>query len=67
MAMSQAKKARMKRVREGKLDPAIHRSAFATLDLRTKRTKTKQEKLNQKKYKPSYSSAERDSLYFLFT
>lgn len=65
MAISQAKKARMKRVREGKLDPAIHRSAFATLDLRTKRTKTKQAKLNQKKYKPSYSNAEQDSLYFL--
>ncbi|MBA3925925.1 uracil phosphoribosyltransferase [Listeria rustica] len=66
MAISQAKKARMKRVREGNLDPSIHRSAFATLDLRTKRTKTKQAKLNQKKYKPSYSNTEQDSLYFLF-
>ncbi|WP_430534515.1 hypothetical protein [Listeria rocourtiae] len=64
MAISKAKKARIKRVREGGLDPTIHRSVFATIDLRTQRTKTKQEKVNQKKYKQSYSDDGQECLYF---
>ncbi|TDR55634.1 hypothetical protein DFP96_101577 [Listeria rocourtiae] len=66
MAISKAKKTRMKHVREGGADPTIHRSVFATIDLRTQRTKTKQEKVNQKKYKQSYSAVGKECLYFLY-
>lgn len=64
MANSHAKKQRLKRIRKGRLDPTMHRSAFATLDLRTKRTKTKQEKQDQQKYKPFYPKDGQDGLYF---
>ncbi|OYD59539.1 hypothetical protein CGZ90_06505 [Fictibacillus aquaticus] len=51
MAKSKAKKQREKSVREGKRSPASGRSIYAIADLRTRRTKTKQEKLQQNKHK----------------
>ncbi|TDL31718.1 hypothetical protein E2R51_10840 [Jeotgalibacillus sp. S-D1] len=53
MARSKAQKHRKKLLREGRLDPQIKRSPFAALelDLRTKTTKTKQEKLHQSKHR----------------
>ncbi|MFF2875208.1 hypothetical protein ACFVR2_02680 [Gottfriedia sp. NPDC057991] len=51
MSKSKARKLREKLVREGKRNPELSRSSFAMLDLNTRRTKTKQEKLNQVKHK----------------
>ncbi|UPM56582.1 hypothetical protein [Gottfriedia acidiceleris] len=51
MSKSKARKLREKLVREGKRNPESSRSSFAMLDLNTRRTKTKQEKLNQVKHK----------------
>lgn len=45
MAKSNAKKSREKMVREGKRNPETSRGVYALTDLRTKTTKTKQEKL----------------------
>ncbi|QFT90611.1 hypothetical protein FIU87_18360 [Bacillus sp. THAF10] len=47
MAKSKAKKLREKLVREGRRNPENDRSAYAMADLRTRTTKTKQEKLNK--------------------
>ena len=57
MARSKAQKQRQKSLREGRLDPQIKRSPFSQidLDLRTKTTKTKQEKLNQRKHRNQLS------------
>lgn len=53
MARSKAQKHRKKLLREGRLDPQIKRSPFASneLDMRTKTTKTKHEKLHQRKHR----------------
>lgn len=51
MAQSQAKKQRQKLIREGKRSPELSRSPFAFQDLRTRKTKTKQEQLHRQKYK----------------
>ncbi|PFH90706.1 MULTISPECIES: hypothetical protein [unclassified Bacillus (in: firmicutes)] len=51
MSKSKARKLRDKLVREGNRNPELSRSSFAMLDLNTRRTKTKQEKLNQVKHK----------------
>ncbi|WP_239254420.1 hypothetical protein [Listeria ilorinensis] len=51
MAKSKAKKQREKWIREGHLDPVMKRSPFHTLDLHTRITKTKKDKLYQKKRK----------------
>ncbi|PGL72525.1 hypothetical protein [Bacillus sp. AFS055030] len=51
MSKSKARKLRDKLVREGKRNPELSRSSFAMLDLNTRKTKTKQEKLNQVKHK----------------
>jgi hypothetical protein len=51
MAKSKAKKIREKSVREGRRSPVSGRSIYAIADLRTRRTKTKQEKLQQNKHK----------------
>jgi hypothetical protein len=51
MSKSKARKLRDKLIREGKRNPELSRSSFAMLDLNTRRTKTKQEKLNQIKHK----------------
>ncbi|AZK48330.1 hypothetical protein [Paenibacillus lentus] len=47
MAKSKAKRMRDKLIREGKRNPALSRSPFAAADLRTRRTKTKQELMSQ--------------------
>ncbi|MFB7142887.1 MULTISPECIES: hypothetical protein [unclassified Bacillus (in: firmicutes)] len=51
MSKSRAKKLREKLTREGNRNPELSRSPFSMLDLNTRRTKTKQEKLNQVKHK----------------
>lgn len=51
MARSKAKKLRQKLVREGKRSPELSRSPFASADLRTRKTKTKQELIHTQKYK----------------
>ncbi|WP_099225316.1 hypothetical protein [Listeria costaricensis] len=51
MAKSKAKKQREKWMREGHLNPEIKRSPFHALDLHTRVTKTKKDKLYQKKRK----------------
>lgn len=50
MAKSKAKKMREKRVREGRIDPAINRGVYALADLSTRRNKTKKGSLYQNKY-----------------
>lgn len=51
MSKSRAKKLREKLIREGNRNPELSRSPFSMLDLNTRRTKSKQEKLNQVKHK----------------
>lgn len=46
MATTKAKKLRQKLAREGKRNPELSRSPFATTDMRTRRTKTKLEQLS---------------------
>lgn len=69
MAKSKARKMRDKRVREGKANAAEWRSPFAATDLRTRRTKTKQEVLNQVERKgrhknPNFTGGDEGSFYF---
>lgn len=47
MAYSEAKKKRRKLEREGKRNPDLGRGVFALLDLNTKKTETKKEKVNK--------------------
>lgn len=54
MAKSKALKKREKLVREGRLNPEINRSPYASLDLRTRRTKTKKDYLYRVKHKNRY-------------
>ncbi|MNJ36143.1 hypothetical protein [Paenibacillus bouchesdurhonensis] len=51
MAKSKAKRMRDKLTREGGRSPELSRSPFAAADLRTRRTKTKQELMNQNKHR----------------
>ncbi|OZU89381.1 hypothetical protein CIL03_06600 [Virgibacillus indicus] len=51
MAKSKAVKHREKLAREGRLNPEVGRSPFTQLDLRTRKTKTKKEKLYRIKHK----------------
>lgn len=51
MAQSKAKKNRRKLIREGKRNPELGRSPFAFADLRTRKTKTKQDCITKQKYK----------------
>lgn len=66
MAQSQAKKQRQKLIREGKRSPELSRSPFAFQDLRTRKTKTKQEQLHRQKYK-NHASIYGDDGSFIFT
>ena len=50
MAKSKAKKIREKRMREGRMDPTKSRGIYALADLRTRKSKTKREKVYQNKY-----------------
>lgn len=54
MAKSKARKLREKLEREGKRNPSTMRLTWGILDGVTKRTPTKQEKLNKSKYKRDY-------------
>ena len=58
MAKSKNKKMREKLVREGKNDPSMMRLTWGVFDGVTKRTPTKQEKLNKQKYKRDYSQTD---------
>lgn len=60
MAKSAAKKQREKLIREGKLNPEMNRGIYVLADMRTRKTKTKQEKLNQTKYKKRLSDYSQD-------
>ncbi|EUJ58841.1 hypothetical protein [Listeria fleischmannii] len=64
MAKSKAKKYREKLVREGRLNPEIKRSPFHTLDLTTRKTKTKKDVLYQNK-NHSFGDGE-NGFYFSF-
>ncbi|MDG5472695.1 hypothetical protein P6709_13135 [Jeotgalibacillus sp. ET6] len=65
MARSTAQKHRLKLLREGKMDPQVKRSPFAQidLDLRTKKTKTKKEKMNQRKHRNQLTREEWDGSF----
>jgi len=65
MAKSSARKHREKLEREGKRNPDQNRSIFATVDMRSRKTKTRAEKLYQEKHKRSYSSQKEDGLFYL--
>lgn len=52
MSRSKAKKQREKRIREGKRNPALNRGVYAMADLATRKTKTKQEYMEQQRQKP---------------
>jgi hypothetical protein len=66
MAKSNARKLREKVAREGKRNPDQNRSMFAFADMRQRMTKTKAEKLNQKKHKRSLSWDADNDLFYLF-
>lgn len=70
MAKSVAKKQREKLIREGRINPEINRGVYVLADMRTRKTKTKQEKLNQMKHKKrssDYSQDSRDERSFYFS
>jgi len=62
MAKSKAKKLREKLVREGKRNPESSRSIYVLADLRTRKTKTKQEKLNVTKHRKRLSDYSKDGM-----
>ncbi|MBM7662078.1 hypothetical protein JOC85_002885 [Bacillus mesophilus] len=65
MAKSKAKRFREKLAREGKRNPENSRSPFASLDLTTRKTKTKKDVLYSSKYKNGQSNEDHDrSFYF---
>ncbi|MCF6139259.1 hypothetical protein [Pseudalkalibacillus berkeleyi] len=51
MSKSKAWKKRRKLEREGRRNPEWNRSDYALMDLQTRKTKTKKDKLNQNKHK----------------
>jgi polyhydroxyalkanoate synthesis regulator phasin len=55
MAKSKAKKLREKLVREGRRNPEENRGLYVFADMRTRKTKTKVEKLHQEKHKKRLS------------
>jgi hypothetical protein len=65
MSKSKAQKKREKLVREGRINPEISRSPYATLDLSTRRTKTKKDHLYRMKHKNRHPKHEENgSFYF---
>ncbi|MDP5273646.1 hypothetical protein [Chengkuizengella axinellae] len=58
MAKSKAKKIREKLEREGKRNPNKNRSAFAMIDMRTRKTKTKKDYLYHNKHKNQHIQKE---------
>lgn len=65
MAKSKARKSREKLIREGRLNPEIGRSPFAQLDLRTRKTKTKKDKLYKVKHKNRNPKNKGDDSFYL--
>ncbi|MGE8206429.1 uracil phosphoribosyltransferase [Heyndrickxia sp. NPDC080065] len=57
MAKSSAKKMREKLVREGRRNPEENRGIYALSDLRTRKTKTKEEVLRKQKHKGRLSKS----------
>lgn len=55
MAKSKSRKDREKLARDGKQGPDLMRLTWGIFDGVTKKTPTKQEKLNKQKYKRNYS------------
>lgn len=69
MAKSKAKKLREKIVREGMRNPEDNRGTYVFADMRTRKTKTKKEKLNQVKHKKRLSdlyNGGKDKRFFVF-
>ena len=66
MAKSKARKHREKMIREGKRNPVENRGIYVLADMRTRRTKTKAEKLQQQKYKGRISYHDKED-FDLFT
>ncbi len=60
MSKSNAWKKRRKLEREDRRNPGLNRSEFALMDLRTRKTKTKKDKLNQQKHKDRLSDRHYD-------
>lgn len=69
MAKSKARKHREKMIREGKRNPVENRGIYVLADMRTRRTKTKAEKLQQQKYKGriSYHNKEDFDLFTFYS
>ncbi|THG92419.1 hypothetical protein AJ85_05005 [Alkalihalobacillus alcalophilus ATCC 27647 = CGMCC 1.3604] len=66
MAKSKAKKQREKLMREGRRNPENGRSPYVELSLFTRKTKTKKDKLYQRKHKNHFSNEEKSgSFYFI--
>ena len=57
MAKSKAKKMREKLIREGNRNPSLNRGVYVMVDMKTRKTKTKQGKINQQKHKKRLSDA----------
>ncbi|OOP67118.1 hypothetical protein BWZ43_17420 [Heyndrickxia oleronia] len=67
MGKSIAKKKRDKLSREGRRNPEENRSFFAFAELRTRRTKTKEETLQKQKHKNRLSNQyDKDNRFFTF-
>ncbi|WP_249316725.1 hypothetical protein [Bacillus sp. FJAT-50079] len=64
MSSSKAKKHRQKLAREGRRNPEENRSPFAFANMRTRRTKTKKDRLYMKKHKNHDFQKENDGFYF---
>ncbi|WLD93913.1 hypothetical protein MOJ78_03055 [Alkalihalobacillus sp. AL-G] len=60
MAKSRAQRIRQKKVQEGKLNPESGRGTYAFADMRTRTTKTKKDKLYQRKHKGRLSNHSND-------
>ncbi|WP_026678317.1 hypothetical protein [Fictibacillus gelatini] len=66
MAKSDARKKRDRLVREGKRNPIENRGVYALADLRTRKTKTKAEMLQQQKHKGRLSFYDEDNRPYFF-
>ncbi|GIP22601.1 hypothetical protein [Paenibacillus sp. J22TS3] len=66
MAKSSAKKHRDKLAREGRRNPEAGRSPFAFADMRTRKTKTKQEIKYLIKHKNRISAGGDDGSFYLY-
>ena len=64
MSKSQAKKYRLKLEREGKRNPETLRGGLSDIDLSTRTTKTKKEKLEQYKHKKRFQHLNGDDGIF---